>query len=100
MPAVVDLPEVRYHWFQLPDVDGGNAGLLTVSPDLDAVLWVRWHLQPEPMTRQLILTTASGDAVVADLPAEEGGRCGSPQDSKSATISSPAFITTPSTRSS
>ena len=30
--AIVDLPEVRYHWFALPQVEGEYATVLTVSP--------------------------------------------------------------------
>ena len=77
--AIVDLPEVRYHWFALPQVEGEYATVLTVSPNLDAVLWTRQH--QEPLSRQLMITTSAGDDVVAELPAVQGGRCGSPQDS-------------------
>ncbi len=73
---------MRYHWFRLPEIEGGSADLLTVSPELDAVVWTRW--QNEPLTRELVITTEGGDEVVADLPAQEGGRCGSPLDSNRA----------------
>ena len=77
--AIVDLPDVRYHWFALPPVAGGSATLLTVSPNLDAVKSVN-----APISRQLMMTTASGDTVVAELPAIQGGRCGAPTDSNQA----------------
>ncbi|MEP6666936.1 MAG: hypothetical protein ABJA81_10850, partial [Nocardioidaceae bacterium] len=54
--AVVDLPEVRYHWFQLPT----TGELLTVGPHLDRVLW----LLPDPEgpgSDKIYLTTAAGD---------------------------------------
>ena len=77
--AVVDLPEVQYHWFGLPEVEGGNATLWAVSPQLDAVVWMRYRA--DPLTRELVMTTDAGDAVVANLPGIEGGRCGSAVDS-------------------
>jgi hypothetical protein len=72
--AVVDLPEVRYHWFQLPA--GGE--LLTVGPQLDRVLW-RLPYYEGPGTDKIYLTTASGDSLIASLPTPGGGRCGSPE---------------------
>lgn len=82
--AIVDLPEVRYHWFALPEVEDEYANFLAVSPSLDAVVWTRQRIVPEPfeiISRELVITTEAGDAFVAELPAIEGGRCGSPTDS-------------------
>jgi hypothetical protein len=81
--AVVDLPEVRYHWFNPPREEGQVGGnVLAVSPQLDAVVWMRYRA--DPLTRDLMITTAAGDAVVAALPGVEGGRCGSDTDSNHA----------------
>jgi hypothetical protein len=78
--AVVDLPEVRYHWFGLPGTEQSFTSLLAVSPSLDAVTWRR-HSTEGSLARQILLTDASGDHVLVDLPAIETGRCGSPLDS-------------------
>jgi hypothetical protein len=77
--AVVDLPEVRYHWFDPPQADGVRGNVLAVSPQLDAVVWSRYR--GDRVTRDIVLTTAAGDEVVAALPGVEGGRCGAPEDS-------------------
>jgi hypothetical protein len=72
--AVVDLPEVRYHWFRLPE--GGS--LHAIGPQLDRVLWVTY----DPMvslTDSIHLTTSTGDKVIATLPDDNTGRCGSPE---------------------
>jgi hypothetical protein len=74
--AVVDLPEVRYHWFALP---GQGADLVAVSPGLDEVAWI--STKADGTGRRLHLTRADGDHVVARLR-DVGGRCGSPDDSK------------------
>jgi hypothetical protein len=85
--AVVDLPEVTYHWFALPQSEDAYVNLLAVSPSLDAVLWTRERTVPDPfeiISRELMVTSDAGDAVVAELPEVEGGRCGSPTDSNPA----------------
>lgn len=71
--AVVDLPEMRYHWFQPPA--GGE--LLAVGPDLDRVLWDL--VSNEPGTDKIYLTTDSGDTLLASVPTPGRGRCGSPE---------------------
>ena len=77
--AVVDLPEVRYHWFQLPRSEEFFPELLAISPKLDEIAWVRSAATGE--RRNLILTRADGNHRVARLrPAY--GRCGSIEDSK------------------
>jgi len=83
--AVVDLPEVRFHWFQLPDPNHTEphwlATVVGVSPGLDQVLW----LAADPAggeTDNVHITTSAGDQVVASLPNPHGGRCGSGDDSK------------------
>jgi hypothetical protein len=84
--AVVDLPEVRYHWFHLPTVPEGSATFIAVSPGLDQVLWLAAHgdfEHPEVLgTTEIHISTAVGDQVVASMPRPLGGRCGSPEDSK------------------
>ena len=74
--AVVDLPEVRYHWFELPHP---RSEFVAVSPNLDEVAWI--SAKPDYTGRQLHLTRADGDHVVSKLR-PVGGRCGSPDDSK------------------
>jgi hypothetical protein len=77
--AVVDLPEVRYHWFRLPSkLDVQSATFVAISPRLDEIAWLSSNM--DGTVRAVHLTTASGDRAVATLrPA--GGRCGSPEDS-------------------
>ena len=77
--AVVDLPELRYHWFRLPSKpDEQGASFVAVSPGLDEIAWLSSNM--DGTVRQVHLTTASGDRAVASLR-PVGGRCGSPEDS-------------------
>ncbi|HVS05123.1 MAG TPA: hypothetical protein VHK65_03035 [Candidatus Dormibacteraeota bacterium] len=76
--AVVDLPQVRIHWFQLPGTQ--VATFLAIAPDLGTVAWLSADLAAN--TDQIHLTTHTGDKVVASLPNPHGGRCGGPDDSK------------------
>lgn len=79
--AVVDLPEVRFHWFQPP------GGFLAVGPKLDQVLWLTYD--PEGTATDTIhLSTIAGDRVIATLPDNNIGRCGSSEDSKWAAYTS------------
>jgi hypothetical protein len=78
--AVVDLPDVRYHWFQLPHPPGLGVGLVAVSPALDEIAWLS-NDDTTGTDRKVHLTTKSGDQVVATLRTALG-RCGSPDDSK------------------
>ncbi|HYM97038.1 MAG TPA: hypothetical protein VET26_07050, partial [Candidatus Sulfotelmatobacter sp.] len=78
--AVVDLPEVRYSWFQLPTPSGEFSDFVAVSPGLDEVVYLSADLTDN--TDKVHLATRSGDQVVASLPNPHGGRCGSPEDSK------------------
>jgi hypothetical protein len=75
--AVVDLPEVRYHWFQLPVSKGLFATLISVSPALDEIAW-KIADPAGAGTDTIHLTTAAGDRVVATLPDTNTGRCGDP----------------------
>jgi len=75
--AVVDLPQVRSHWFQLP---GQLPSFLAIAPDLGTVAWLSPDLKAN--TDQIHLTTHAGDKVVAAVPNPHGGRCGSPDDSR------------------
>lgn len=70
--AVVDLPAVRFHWFQIAEM------LLAVSPGLDEIAWL--SSDDAAGIDQIHLTTSEGDKVVATLPARRG-RCGSGDDS-------------------
>src|SRR5579859_3447214 len=78
--AVVDLPEVRYHWFRLPVAPSTLPMFIAVGPHLDQVLWLRPD-QANGGTDQVHVTTSGGDRVVASLPNPHEGRCGSPDDS-------------------
>lgn len=78
--AVVDLPEVRYHWFQLPHPPGFGAGLIAVSPALNEIAWFS-NNDRTGGDRKVHLTTKSGDKVVGNLPIALG-RCGSSEASK------------------
>ena len=84
--AVVDLPEVRVHWFALPQEEAGSrAEFLAVAPGLDQIAWESSNtVGAEIAERKVHLTTAAGDQVVAALPSITGGRCGSPDDSRQA----------------
>jgi hypothetical protein len=73
--AVVDLPEVRYHWFQLPVSKGLFATLISVSPALDEIAW-KVEDPAGTATDAIHLTTVAGDRVVATLPDTNTGRCG------------------------
>jgi len=66
--AVVDLPEVRYHWFQLNPgaAPAACADFLGVSPGLDAVAWRGFTAGTTVQT--IHVTTAAGDQAVATLP--------------------------------
>jgi hypothetical protein len=77
--AVVDLPEVRFHWFDLSD------GYPIVSPGLDQILWLETFGDFELGSggTNVHITTSAGDHIVASLQHPIGGRCGSPEDSKS-----------------
>jgi len=77
--AVVDVPEVRYHWFRIPVGSFGNQ-LLAVAPDLSVVAWNAVH--EGPGSEDLIhLATATTDRVIATLPDSNEGRCDDPIDS-------------------
>jgi len=75
--AIVDLPEVRYHWFQLPVSKGIFTTLISVSPGLDEIAW-KAEDPAGTATDTIHLTTAAGDRVVATLPDTNTGRCGLP----------------------
>jgi hypothetical protein len=77
--AVVDLPEVRYHWFEVPY----PKQFLAVGPKLDQVLWMTQS--GTPGTDTIYLSTSAGDRVIATLPTPGRGRCGTSEgDSKEA----------------
>jgi hypothetical protein len=80
--AVVDLPEVNFHWFHLPT--GRYSTLIAVSPRLDQVAWLSASITAETagmaVSREIHVTTAARDQVVASLPDEPTGFCGAPLD--------------------
>jgi hypothetical protein len=81
--AIVDLPAVRYHWFDLPASDDAwYSTLNAVAPDLRSATWTR-NATDGSLARQILMTDVAGDHLLSDLPALEGGRCGSPLDSSS-----------------
>jgi len=81
--AVVDLPQVHYHWFQLPTIQDSFSTLLAVSPNLDEVAWLSSTLAANRIESvdEVHLSRSSGDQVVASIRAAYG-RCGSPDDSR------------------
>jgi hypothetical protein len=78
--AVVDLPEVRFHWFQLPFTPDFSPTFVAVGPGLDEVAWL--SVEQASDTDKVHITTSAGDRVVASLPNPHFGRCGSADDSK------------------
>lgn len=77
--AVIDLPSVTYHWFQLPSTPDDFPTLIAVSPGLDAVAYLVNHTKGD--TDDVHVATRIGDRVVATLPNPHGGRCGAFDDS-------------------
>jgi hypothetical protein len=79
--AVVDVPEVRFHWFHLAQPAAGfGVDFIAVSPALDRVIWK--EVQPLGSPHDVIhITSARGDRVVATVPDTNAGRCGSGSDS-------------------
>jgi hypothetical protein len=77
--AVVDLPEVSYHWFQLPGNQQTLRTFIAVGPGLDQVLWMT--RDQASGTDKIHVTTHAGDNVIAALPNVFGGLCGGPEDS-------------------
>lgn len=81
--AIVDVPEVRFHWFSLPTPPADwYAEPLAVAPGLDEIAWNEVHYGG-PYDR-IHLATAGHDVVIAKLPDTNWGRCGSPTDSNRA----------------
>jgi hypothetical protein len=81
--AVVDLPEVRFHWFQLPNSQTVSSEFIAVSPELDAIVWLKGGPYTDTGTitrREIHITSVAGDTVVATLPDEPTGFCGVPID--------------------
>jgi hypothetical protein len=68
--AVVDLPELRHHWFQLPISPRDWAVFLGVSPGLDAVAWLGVD-----QSRQvnIHITTSQADQVTPATPSPSSG---------------------------
>jgi hypothetical protein len=83
--AVVDLPEVKFHWFALPPwSEESYSTFIAVSPQMDQVAWLQERPSQDSemsTTRELHITTATGDTVVASLTDQPTGFCGAPLDS-------------------
>jgi hypothetical protein len=84
LSALVDLPEVRFQWFQLPNSETVASEFIAVSPELDEIVWLK--ATPNNDTgyytkREIHITAAAGDTLVATLPDEPTGFCGAPLDS-------------------
>lgn len=79
--AVVDLPEVAFHWFAVPPftVDTWTT-FIAMSPKLDEVAWLKERAGESATMREIHITTAAGDTVVASLPDQLTGFCGTPLD--------------------
>jgi hypothetical protein len=84
LSALVELPEVRFQWFQLPNSETVASEFIAVSPELDEIVWLK--ATPNNDTgyytkREIHITAAAGDTLVATLPDEPTGFCGAPLDS-------------------
>ena len=80
--AVIELPGGAARWFQLPGGDTNHFPfLIAVSPHLDQVAYGVNDLTDN--TDKIHVVSAKGDVIVASVPNPHGGRCGSPEDSKS-----------------
>jgi hypothetical protein len=78
--AIVDLPAVRFRWFQLPVSPGSDSQLIAVSPALDRVAWKA--VRPGGSATDVIhVATTGGDRVVSTLPDTNTGRCSASTDS-------------------
>lgn len=84
--AVVDIPEVQYHWFKLPMPDLRALSYreyVTLAPDGDATLWV-WQYPPGSGKDQVHISTMSGDREVATLEGDGVDECGTDETSRGA----------------
>ena len=65
--AVVDLPQMTHHWFQVPNqrTPQNCIEFLGVSPGLDSVTWRQYNAASGPQS--IHVTTAAGDRVVDTL---------------------------------
>jgi len=72
--AVVDLPALRYHWFQLPQIPAKSSAFIAVGPKLDQVLWLTTN--QAGTQNEVHISTRTGDHLVATLPDELNGICG------------------------
>lgn len=82
LSVVIDLPEVRFHWFQLPA--GADTAfpsqVAALSPALDRLIWVSRDVANGGFDA-VHVTTAAGDQAIAKLRDTNEGRCGDPDDS-------------------
>jgi hypothetical protein len=81
--AVVDVPDGRFQWFQLPSSAVSSSELIAVSPQLDEIVWLKNGPYDDIGTisqREIHIATEAGDTTVATLPDEPTGFCGYPPD--------------------
>ena len=79
--AVVELPAVRYAWFQLPRSQAEwGPELITVGPALDRIVWKDVHAE-DTDTDILYLSTANRTRVLRTVVDTNSGRCGQGTDS-------------------
>jgi hypothetical protein len=72
--AIVDVPEVRYHWYELPKTPDRFVKLVAVAPDLTAAAWTEFD--SNTFARSLHVRDATGEYLIADLDSLEPGDCG------------------------
>jgi hypothetical protein len=79
--AVVEIPELRYQWFELPVTPGWGSQFIAVSSGLDQIAWR--SVDPQGTSSDYIhIATSAGDQIVATLRDTNEGRCSSPDDSR------------------
>ena len=74
--AIVDLPEVRYHWYDLPAAEDNFHRFLAVAPDLAAIAWTERERHEDYADRSLHLRDATGEHLVSGLEPLQYGDCG------------------------
>jgi hypothetical protein len=71
LPAVVDLPEVEYHWFDPPEHKSWL--ILAMAADLGSLVWQ--HYNQTTFENTVFLRDSRGDHALVTLPGG-GGSCG------------------------
>jgi hypothetical protein len=79
--AVVEVPSARYEWFRVPESGNDvNTSFVALSRERDAMTWLRTDYGNH--VEEIHLATATGDAVLESFEIDDGGRCGSIEDSR------------------